>query len=990
MELAAAPPVRPPEDIFTTTFERLLPFKIRQVLLVASLYDSFILEEDGRLTALLNRAYKERDLGYVPALHRAGGGQAALEAIAATAFDLVIVVMRLGDMDPFTFAERARAIRPGLPLILLAFNTPELPRLLESERISMVDRVFVWEGDGKLLPGIIQYVEDRQNAATDSDLIGVQNLLLVEDSPIFYSFYLPLLYDELWDQTDQLLREDLSYTQRTQRQRSRPKIHLASTYEEAVAIVERFRGRLLGVVSDGRFPREGRPDEQAGLALIRRVRREAPDLPVVVQSSEPISPAEIQELGFFLVDKNSRTLLSDLRQLFREHFGFGELRLRDRAGRDLPAIPNLPALQASLDGIPDETLHELVSRGGLRRWLLARTEFDLARRVEAIAGEGDTAPAALRDRLRQAWNAHLVESQLGSIIRYSRHGYESHCRFLRLGSGSIGGKARGLAFITRLLSRYPLDRLFPDVHLSIPKTIVVGTDVFDQFIAQNHLLEFAVNEPSDRQVASRFIQADLPATLVGDLRALIRHVKVPLAVRSSSLLEDALYQPFAGIYATKMIPNNHLDTDNRFRDLANAIKLVWASTFFRTAKAYIESTNHRIEEEKMAVVIQEVVGIPYRERFYPHFSGVACSHNYYPVGYARPQDGIAMTALGLGKTVVDGGTALRFCPAYPRILPQFGTIKDMLANSQREFYAIGMKETFSKAYDDEDQFLVHLPLKDAEKDGTLTWLASTFSPRDDRVFDGIHHQGARIVTFAHVLKSEVFPLSRILQFLLRLAEDAMGCPIEMEFAVTLGAPNPLPAHFGLLQVRPMVVSDEQVDLDLGGIAPDRILCASGKVLGNGTLKEITDIVYVRPETFSAAQTPLIAGQVDRLNGELRAANRSCLLIGPGRWGSSDPWLGIPVTWGQINRARAVVEVALPGMNVDPSQGSHFFQNITSLRVGYFTVPLDTPGALVDWAWLNGQAAVAETELLRHVRLDQPLEIRIDGRTGTGVILKPGN
>jgi CheY-like chemotaxis protein len=975
------------EQLFTAPLKKLMPYKIRQVLLVASLYDFFIIEEDGRLSDLLGAAYKQRDLGYVPMLHRVSSAQAAIEALGESRYDLVVSILRMGDMDPFTFGHRIKEAQPDLPVVLLAFNTPELQRLLELNDRRSIDQIFVWQGDGKILLGIIQSIEDLKNAPADTQNVGVHNLLLIEDSPHFYSMYLPILFDELWDQTNQLLQEEMTFEQRNLRQRARPKVHLATTYEQAETVFEAFQNNLIGVVSDVQFPRGGRPDSEAGLAFVQMVQRRTPHLPVLLQSSEPDLDQAARRLGVDFLLKSSHTLTADLRRFLHERLGFGELAIRDGQGHSIARINRLPALMSALETVPDDVLMRILRQGDIHRWLIAHTEFRLACQFDQPAITGGGNPAEVRRLLRREWEDYQRKAQRGGIVRFTRTTYDGFCRFMRLGPGSLGGKARGLAFSDKLLSEHLPENEYPGVQIAIPKTLVIGTDVFDAFMAGNNLWEFAARESSDRLIASRFINADLPPTIVGDLRDLIRHVKVPLAVRSSSLLEDALYQPFAGIYATKMIPNNHADTDSRFRDLANAVKLVFASTFFRKAKAYIESTNHRIEEEKMAVIIQEVVGRNHRERFYPDFSGVACSYNYYPAGYARPEDGVVSLALGLGKTVVDGGAVLRYCPAYPRVIPQFGTIRDMLNHSQQDFYAINMREFFSRAYDDEDQFLLHLPLKAAEQDGALRHLASTFVAREDRVNDGINAEGPRIITFAHILKNEVMPLSPILKRLLALAADAMGCPIEMEFAVTLDPEKALPAHFGLLQVRPMVVSDELVTVELDGLDPAAAVCFSTQVLGNGVFREIGDIVYVKTEGFTAANTPRIALEVDRLNQQLRAEQRPYILAGPGRWGSSDPWLGIPVHWGQINGAKVIIEVSLPQLNVDPSQGSHFFQNITSLRIGYFTVPMNPAEGRIDWGWLDALPPVQETQHLRHVRVEPPLEVHIDGRIGHGVIFK---
>jgi len=964
----------------------LMSYKVRKVLLVASLYDYFLLEEDGRLTDLLGAAYKQRDLGYVPALHRIKGGQEALKKLTEEQFDMVVTIMRIGDMDPFTFGRKVKEILPHMPVVILAYNTPELARLLEIYDEKAIDRIFIWHGDGEILTGIIQYIEDMKNAEKDTSLIGVQNILIIEDSISSYSRYLHILFEELWDQTDLLLQDSLTWTEKSLRQRARPRVHLALSYEEALRIYEKFKGNLMAVISECSFTRDGIMDNNGGLDFITMIRKEFPYLPVLLQSNNQEDEEISKKLQTNFLFKKSHTLVSDFRNFFEQSTGFGDLIFRDHEGKETGRIKNITSLYSLIDTVPGEILTDYVIKGNLTRWLLARTEFELARAVSSLTDLENKRSETIREVIKQIFVEYRKKSHRGSIVSYSRHFHDDYYNFSRIGSGSIGGKARGLAFIDKVLS-YLKPEDFPGVNISIPATLVLGTDMFDSFINKNNLLNFALEETSDIMIANEFLNGELPATAVGDLREFIGHVKYPLAVRSSSLLEDALYQPFAGIYITKMLPNNQLNIDDRFRSLASAIKLVYASTFFRNAKAYIESTPNRVEEEKMAVIIQQVVGKGHGNTFYPHFSGVARSYNYYPAGNARPEDGVANLAVGLGKTIVDGGVSLRYTPAYPGVLPQFGNIRDMFDYSQKEFYGIDLEHRTSTAFTEEDQYLVKLGMDRAEKEGVLKYLASTYSSDNDRVYDGLFGHGPRLITFAHILKNEIFPLSKILEYLLKLSEDSMGCPVEIEFAVTLDSEKGLPAHFGFLQVRPLVVSDELVQVELSDIKEKPSLCYSKFALGNGIIKNIHDIIYVKRETFNPAQSSLIAKEVDRMNTVLRAEKKPYLLIGPGRWGSTDPWLGIPVKWSHISGVKVIVEASLDNMNVDPSQGSHFFQNMTSLRIGYFTVPLNNPDCKLDWSWLDIQAAAKETNYLKHIRLEKPLEVQIDGRTGQGVIFQ---
>jgi CheY-like chemotaxis protein len=965
-----------------------MPYQVKKFLLVASLYDYFMLEEDGRLQELLLKTYQQWNLGYIPQFLRINGGENALQVIKNEKFDLIIVVMRLGDMDPFTFGRLVKEIDPLLPVIGLAFNTPELKRLLEIDDGTAVERIFVWQGDGRILLGILQYIEDRKNAVIDIQFGGFQSILLIEDDIDFYSSYLPIVFSVLRELTEQLLKDDLTFAQKLKRQNGRPRIQLATSYEEATAIFEHSKSNLLGIITDSSFPENKILNPTAGLMFVKKVLSVLPNLPILLQSSEPAAEVMAQKAGIGFLSKNSPTLLHDLKKFLSSSFGFGDLVIKDDRVAVESRVININQLFSIVAGLPDIDLRKIVNRGDLDRWLRARTEFELANTIQVFISQTSGPVLELGGQLKKIIADFRTASHRGSIVAYSRYFHEDYSQFSIIGSGSIGGKARGLAFLDKILANNFDQGQFPKTEIAIPRTVVIGTDMFDDFIKENNLLTFAVENHSDNHIVNRFINASLPAKMVGDLRDFIKHVRVPLAVRSSSLLEDSLYLPFAGIYATKMLPNDQYGDDIRFLNLVNAIKFVYASTFFRQAKSYINSTPHRIEDEKMAIVIQPVVGTLYRDCFYPDFSGVARSYNYYPVGQAKPEDGVVNVALGLGKTVVDGGVSLRFTPAFAGILPQFTSIKDMFSFSQRDFYAVSMKHTASVAFLEEDQYLVKQGLERAEKDGVLQYLASTYSRENDAVYDGISFSGPRIINFAHILKNEIFPLAKILQCLLKLSSEAMDCPVEIEFAATLDAANVFPAVFSILQVRPLVVNDELVKVELAATQKEFALCYSDQVLGNGVSQIIQDIIFVKPTIFAAAKSPEIAIEVDNLNSKLRAENIPYLLIGPGRWGSTDPWLGIPVKWSQISGVKVIVEVSLPNLNVDPSQGSHFFQNMTSLRIGYFTIPLNSANGFIDWPWLEGQPALNETTFLRHVCLAQPLKVMIDGRKSQGIILKP--
>lgn len=977
------------EGEYTRRLKTLMPFRVGSVLLFSSVYDYFVLEADGRLNDLLGAAYSRRNYGYIPELDHAGELSVARETFAARDHDLVICMPGPRNGDSVALAESVKESSPDTPVVALVHDLPERHAAQLSGPASPFDRVFVWLGDGETLLGIIQLAEDSRNAAHDMEKLGLQDLLLVEGDAFFYSRYLHRGMEVIREQMGRILQRERSMALRRLKARLRPKVLMACSAEEAEELLQTHGDHLLGLITSLGFPRGGSNDPTAGRDLIARTRELNPSIPVLIQSGRPEAAELARELDAGFISKRSTTLMRDLAGQLRARFGFGSFTFTDAEGRELRSAESLQAVILAAGKLPSAVVARALRSGNLSRWLRVHTEPGLAARLERTVEE---AGEASDDELRDAAHSEMVEwrreSHRGVVTPYSRSFYSDYSRFSRIGSGSAGGKGRGLAFIDRVLA----NNLDPDrwrrVSVTIPRTLVLTTEVFDEFIRRNDLLDYALSGKMDMQVIGRFLRADLPPTMLGDLRDFLGEVRTPLAVRSSSLLEDALYEPFAGVYSTKMLPNDDPGFDTRFKHLDNAIKLVFASTFLRDARAYIEATSHRVEEEKMAVLIQEVVGRRHGSLFYPHFAGVGRSYNFYPVGSAGPEDGVVNVAVGLGKTIVDGGVSLRFTPRYPRVLPQLGTVQDALDNTQREFWAVGLKGSSYGPPEQEDQFMVTAELDRAEEDGTLTNLASTYDSYNDRLRDGIQTPGARVVTFAHILKARVFPLADITQTLLEMGQEAMGCPVEIEFAVVLGEDRPLPAEFSLLQIRPMVAQRGAAKIDLDEMDTADALVRSGSVLGNGIREDIFDIVYTRPEAFDAADTPKMAAEVERLNGLLAAESRPYLLAGFGRWGSSDHWLGVPVRWGQISGVGAIVEATRQGMNVDASQGSHFFQNMTSLGVPYFTVSHTASDAGVDWQWLDAQPAVGETDHLRHVRLDEPLTVAVDGRSGTGAVLKP--
>ena len=973
-----------------TAFSALMPWRVRNILLVSSLYDSFTFQEDGNLTELLFTEYLELNLSYAPAIEQAATAEEAIDRIRRQAPDLVISMLRVGEMDVLEFGRQVKAIAPDLPLVLLAYGTRELAMLQTRRELGGVDRVFVWQGDARLFLAIIKSTEDRHNAAHDASTAGVKSIIVVEDSVRFYSSYLPLLYTEIMQQTQALLAEGVNRMQKLMRMRARPKILLATTYEEGTALFERYRQHVLGVVVDARFPRGGRSDPEAGLAFTRAVKDADPGIPVLMQSSEPEYAARAQALGAAFLLKTSPTLLGEVGEFMREYLGFGDFLFRRPDGSVVATASDLRGLAEALRTIPDESLAYHAGRNDFSTWLMARTEFDLAQALRPRRTEEFRTLEDLRDYLLVSLNAYRDQTRGGLIAEFSGKRSDPESGFIKIGSGSLGGKGRGLAFINSLLRTYEIEKHVPGVRIHVPPTAVVATGVFDRFLKSAGLTERVLGDIPDAEVRAAFLAHELPPDATRALRAYLRRVTHPLAVRSSSLLEDSSYQPFAGIYQTYMLPNRDPDLQVRLAQLSCAIRLVYASTFYADAKSYIAGTPNRLEEEKMAVIIQPVVGRRHGDFLYPDIAGVARSYDYYPMQGLRPEDGVVCAALGLGRTVVDGGRCVRFCPARPGMLFQFSSTRDYLDNAQREFYALDLTRSAPGPEQPDSQGnLARLGLDQAYEHGTLAPIGSVYSPDNDVVYPGVGRAGIRLVTLAGVLSDGDFPLSEALRFLLEVGKAGFSCHVEIEFAVNLQPAGTGPREIAFLQIRPLVLGTGTDDVDLGEVDPAGAICTSGAALGHGRFEGIRDLVYVRTDVFDRARTAEIAGEVGAMNARLKPAGRPYILIGPGRWGSADPWLGIPVSWSQISGVHCIVEAEMQDIQVTPSQGTHFFQNITSFGIGYFTLNREDPRTSLDQAWLDAQWAQEETAHVRHLSFAEPLEILVDGRRGVGVVMKPG-
>ncbi len=970
-------------------FQDLMRHRVQDVLLVASLYDCFILEEDGQLNELVLGEFLDLNLRHTPGLTLVSSGQEALQmAREDSRYNLVISTFHVGDLNALELARKFRQENLDVPVVLLAYDNRELKEFVARNDVADIERIFLWQGDVRILLAIIKYVEDKWNVEHDTRAVGVPVILVVEDNVRYYSSFLPLIYTEVFKHSQNLISEGVNLSHKVLRMRARPKILLVSTWEDAVAAFERYRDNVLGVLTDVQFPREGVSDPRAGADFVRVVKEQYPDIPVMMQSSRPENAELARELGAAFLLKGSPTLLHDLRSFMIEHFAFGDFVFRLPDGTEVARARDLKDLEEKLRVVPAESIAYHGARNHFSLWLKMRTEFALAHRLRPRKVGDFPDLEALRAELIRSIAEYRREREQGIIIDFTAENFDPETSFARIGGGSLGGKARGLAFVRLLLDTYRVDELFPGVRIFVPPAVILGTDVFDEFLETNGLRDFALVGGDDDEILARFLAAPFPERAAADLRVFLERVDQPLAVRSSSLLEDSQYQPFTGVYDTFMLPNVHGDVDVRLEQLVRTVKRVYASTFSRRAKDYIRATPYRLEEEKMAVIVQPVVGAVHGERFYPDFSGVARSWNFYPTPPLRAEDGIAAVALGLGRTVVDGETCLRFCPRYPKHLVQFSSVRDMLENSQREFWAIDLAP---EASPEDEAFAreVRVPLAVAERDGTLGPLASTWSPENDAIYDGVSRRGVRLVSFAPILKYDVFPLARILTLLLRIGQWGMSMPVEIEFAVNYSTPPGKPKEFAILQMRPLTLSGEEEELEIGELPPEAILCRTGHVLGHGRIDDVRDIVVVDAHRFDRSRSRDAAREVARFNARLLEEHARYLLVGVGRWGSADPWLGIPVAWSDINGARAIVEAGFRDFQVQPSQGTHFFQNLTSFRVGYFTVNPELGDGILDWDWLASRPAVESGRFVRHLRLDEPLTILMNGRTGEGVILKPG-
>lgn len=971
-------------------FQDLSLHKIRDILLVSSMYDSFILSEDGRLYESLLNEYMGLNLTDAPGITRVSSGMEAIrKAKEENRYNLIITSLRLEDMDAVELANAARKAGLDVPVVLLTHDSRALSHMISEQDMSVFEKVFVWQGDFRIFLAIIKCIEDRLNVAHDTDLVGVQCIILIEDSVRFYSSYLPIIYTELMRHSQSLISEGVNTAHKLLRMRARPKILHCETYEEAWDYYEKYHDYILGVISDMQFPRRGKLDTQAGVDLARSIKVSHADIPILLQSRDPGNRRWAEQLNVSFLLKNSPTLLSDLRRFMVDNFSFGDFVFCLPDGTEVGRATDLRGLERMLQTVPEESIRYHGERNHFSNWLKARTEFLLAYKLRPRKVSDYPSITHLRQYLLRSIRELRMAQQQGSIVDFDPETYDSANSFARIGGGSLGGKGRGLAFVNSMIYSYLLQNRFEGARVSVPSSVVIGTDVFDQFMMENNLWEIALISSDDDEITRRFLFADFPTEAVATLRSLLELVVYPLAVRSSGLLEDSQYQPFAGIYKTYMLPNNNNHLEVRLEELLTAIKRVYASMFRRSAKAYMKATPYRLEEEKMAVIIQRLVGRRHGNLVYPDFAGVAGSHNYYPTGPMQPEDGIASVALGLGNIVLEGGRAVRFSPKYPQQPIQASSVDEILETSQNEFFALELPDPVEESDSRREVKLVQCSLDVADRDGVLGMLASTYSPENHTIYDGTSRKGPRVVTLAPILKHGMFPLPEVLDILLRFGKRGMSTPVEIEFAVELSQEQGLRSDFCILQMRPIVVSHEWEDLAIDVPDESQVLCRSSMVMGNGIETDIHDIVFVDIERFDRAASRETAIEIAQFNSELSGRGAPYVLLGVGRWGSADPWLGIPVTWDQISGARVMVETGFKDIKVTPSQGTHFFQNLISFRVGYFTIDGLTSNGFIDWKWLAKQKPVRQKKYTCHVHFDEPLTVHMDGRSNEGVILKPG-
>lgn len=977
----------------------LMSKRVSEILLVSSPYDAFIIEEDQPLTERIIDEYKGLNLTRPPRVTWASNAKEALDKLSRRKFDLILTMPNLGGMECHQFGKMVKEMYGNLPVFLL---THTMGIFRNNQKIldkTAIDRIILWTGNPYLLVALIKNVEDQMNVAEDTMNAKVRVIILVEDTPMYCSLLLPLLYQEVVSQTQRIMEESVNEEHRILKMRARPKILLAETYEEAEKLYKNFRPYVLGVFSDVRFPKDGEIDPEAGFKLLSMIRSENSDLPLLMLSSEEINREKALRIPAVFVNKNSLSIHADIRDFLVQYLGFGDFIFRLPNGKPVARASNIREMETILPTVPDESVYYHATHNHFSSWLMARAEIQLALQLKPIKATEFQTGKEIKDFLISCLKERRRYRKKGIVAAFSREDFDPDADFVKIGRGSLGGKARGLAFVSNQLKKFlpDFEKKFPTVHIYVPKTLVISTEGFDAFMQVNGFDSKMLSEFSDAAILNLFQSSIFPAWLIQDLEAFLTHVHYPLAVRSSSLMEDAQYQAYAGMYQTCMIPNNHPNPAIRMNQLLDGIRLVYASTFLEKPRSFTKRIPFRREEEKMAVIIQQLTGNPYNGVFYPAISGVAQSWNYYPISPMKPTDGIVHMSLGLGRIVVEGGKSLRFCPAYPAILPQFSTVDDILKNAQRSFYALKMKDYPDRFGLQDTASLVKYTVDDpaVAHHYPIQFLSSVYVPEEHRIRDSFQMTGHKVLTFSNIIKYHVFPLPEVISTVLDAGQEGMGCPVEIEFAVNFSShtnnssivsqnQQPNVVEFAILQIRPMALNLQNTDIEIQDQEMASAFCRTYRALGNGIFSDIADIVFVKPTSFDPMRTVDIASQIGKVNGLLMRDHRKYLLIGPGRWGTADRFLGIPVTWNDISFVGAMVEFSIKNLNADPSQGSHFFNNITSLGIPYLTISSDEKDYL-DTNWLDSLPTIQETEFIKHIRLSSPLTIKVDGKNSKACI-----
>jgi CheY-like chemotaxis protein len=964
-------------------YHDLAQYHVSEILLVTSLYDAFILEEEEKLNEKVFGEYYNLEMTTAPRITNASDEDEAVALLNQKYFDYAIITLRTQQMSPFDLARKLKSIKPELPIFLLLYDNNDLA-LIDNvrDKLGIFEKVFVWNRDSKIFLAITKYFEDKKNALNDTQVGLVRVILLVENSVRYYSRYLPVLYQEIIKQTQRLItRDNLDVLKKTLRMRARPKVLMAVNYEEAIDIYEKYKSNLLCVISDVKFPREGTIDEEAGIKLLARVKQEDNDTPFLLQSSESSFAKMAEKHKAAFINKNSETLSEDLTDFILNNLGFGDFIFRDEKGEEISRADSIEEFKSLLKIVPSGSVLYHGSRNHFSAWLMARGEIQIAEHLEKLKVTDFPNADAIRDHIIEMTKNVETTVSRGGVVDYNKKFLDESNLILRLANGSFGGKGRGIAFINTLLQSKQLFSQIDDVQIKIPNTAVIGVEEFDIFLAKN-LISKAYTEYTFEELKKIFLRAELSPELMRKLKSYIANVKVPLAVRSSGMFEDSISESFSGIYQTYLIPNNHPSDEERLKNLTDAIKLVYASVYSKQARLYFEAINYKVDDEKMAVVIQEIVGDNFGKIFFPHISGVAQSYNFYPIARFKPEDGICIAAVGLGKYVIDGEKTFRFCPKYPKV--DIADQETQLKDTQSFFYAIDMEKSLSNLIEGEDITLKSISIADMVQLEVIDELASVWDAQDNKMKVGLNIEGPRIVNFARLLKYNSFPIAKILVRLLEIVESSMGLPVEIEFSVDLNGSN---KGFYILQLKPLIRSTEYFSIDEGKINKDDLMLYTKRGMGNGKIDYITDIIYADPAKFTSTETMQMSNELEKLNEKMKANNKNYVLIGPGRWGTRDRWLGIPVQWPQISNAKIIVETDLADFKVDASLGSHFFHNITSMNIGYLTVHQSNGGDFIDWQWLKKFKPAETTQHFIHLQLEHPVTILMDGRKSISLIKK---